>query len=280
MGFLGRRRIVSNCSAFGKLADTCNQYLTKGKQVYVEVGLAAGPTRPRAGVRNRPSPVDSFPSNGYGLFDTIISIRRGDGNASPTMRILQTLSRFDGPPDKLVIDLQANGEYVALGTETKVAELQARDALWEAMPESEEHAKTRDELVEAAEVKPTVGKDVIKKWYGAGHLSKTGKGKAGSPERFWKLDVSRSEPPVVATNQHEGPAAAEQEEALKVGQSLYRDEVANNQLSKALVADPLSEERKETDDPAGVIKSRSVGTPTLISEQPTFKESPDTLEVD
>ncbi len=23
-----------NCSAFGKLADTCNQYLTKGKQIY------------------------------------------------------------------------------------------------------------------------------------------------------------------------------------------------------------------------------------------------------
>jgi len=25
-----------NCSAWGKLADVCNQYLTKGKQVYVE----------------------------------------------------------------------------------------------------------------------------------------------------------------------------------------------------------------------------------------------------
>jgi single-strand DNA-binding protein len=25
-----------NCSAFGKLAETCNQYLTKGQQVYVE----------------------------------------------------------------------------------------------------------------------------------------------------------------------------------------------------------------------------------------------------
>ncbi len=25
-----------NCSAFGKLAETCNQYLTKGKQFYVE----------------------------------------------------------------------------------------------------------------------------------------------------------------------------------------------------------------------------------------------------
>jgi len=25
-----------NCSAWGKLADVCNEYLTKGKQVYVE----------------------------------------------------------------------------------------------------------------------------------------------------------------------------------------------------------------------------------------------------
>jgi len=30
-----------NCSAFGKLADTCNQYLTKGKQVYVEGRLSS-----------------------------------------------------------------------------------------------------------------------------------------------------------------------------------------------------------------------------------------------
>jgi single-strand DNA-binding protein len=30
-----------NCSAFGKLAETCNQYLTKGKQVYVEGRLSS-----------------------------------------------------------------------------------------------------------------------------------------------------------------------------------------------------------------------------------------------
>ncbi len=38
-----------NCSAFGKLADTCNQYLTRGKQVYVENRLSSRPTRPRLG---------------------------------------------------------------------------------------------------------------------------------------------------------------------------------------------------------------------------------------
>jgi len=30
-----------NCSVFGKLADTCNQYLSKGKQVYVEGRLSS-----------------------------------------------------------------------------------------------------------------------------------------------------------------------------------------------------------------------------------------------
>jgi len=30
-----------NCSVWGKLAETCNQYLTKGKQVYVEGRLSS-----------------------------------------------------------------------------------------------------------------------------------------------------------------------------------------------------------------------------------------------
>jgi single-strand DNA-binding protein len=30
-----------NCSAFGKLAETCNNYLTKGQQVYVEGRLSS-----------------------------------------------------------------------------------------------------------------------------------------------------------------------------------------------------------------------------------------------
>jgi single-strand DNA-binding protein len=30
-----------NCSAFGRLAETCNQYLSKGQQVYVEGRLSS-----------------------------------------------------------------------------------------------------------------------------------------------------------------------------------------------------------------------------------------------
>ena len=38
-----------NCSAFGKLAESCNQYLTKGKQVYVEGRLKSRTYQTQAG---------------------------------------------------------------------------------------------------------------------------------------------------------------------------------------------------------------------------------------
>ncbi len=38
-----------NCSAFGKLADTCNQYLSKGKQVYVEGRLSSRTCQTQSG---------------------------------------------------------------------------------------------------------------------------------------------------------------------------------------------------------------------------------------
>jgi single-strand DNA-binding protein len=38
-----------NCSAFGKLAETCNQYLSKGQQVYVEGRLSSRTYQTRDG---------------------------------------------------------------------------------------------------------------------------------------------------------------------------------------------------------------------------------------
>lgn len=213
-----------------------------------------------------------------GVADTIISIRRGDGNSSPTTRILQALSRFDGPPDKLVIDLQ-DGEYVALGTETKVAEQRARTALWKAMPESEEYAKSRDELIKAAEVKATVGKDVINKWDTDGHLGKSGKGVANNPERFWKLDIGRSEPPVVANDRHTHSTDAGQDDGSKVGRSVYRDAVATDRHSSVAAVTDGGQETP-AGDPDDASPSRSVGTPTLNSDRPTSEDSSeDVLEV-
>jgi len=212
-----------------------------------------------------------------GVCDTIISIRRGDGAAKPTMRILQTLSRFEGPPDKLVIDLQ-NGEYVALGTETKVVEQETRNALWAAMPESDEYAKSRDELFEAAEVKPTVGKAIIKNWYSEKYLGRVGAGKSGNPHRFWKLDIGQSEVPGVATNHSTEPESEERADSPKYRSVAYRNEVPTNQYSSPDYPVETPETSPDSADADGV-KSRSVGTTTLISDQPINPDIPDDVEV-
>jgi hypothetical protein len=120
-----------------------------------------------------------------GVPDIIISVRRGEGNSRPTVRVLHALSRFDETPDKLVIDLQG-GEYVSLGTETRVAILVAKEALLSGAPISEESAVDANTLIEEADgVKPTVGNQAISELVQEGKLLRRGAGKRGDPRRYW-----------------------------------------------------------------------------------------------
>ena len=120
-----------------------------------------------------------------GVPDIIISVRRGEGNSSPTVRVLHTISRLDETPDKLVIDLQG-GEYVSLGTETRVAILVAKEALLSGAPISEESAVDANKLIEEADgVKPTVGNQAISELVQEGKLLRRGAGKRGDARRYW-----------------------------------------------------------------------------------------------
>jgi AAA domain len=55
-----------------------------------------------------------------GAVDIIIAIRRGDGNTRPTVRKIESLSRFSETPTELMVELGDEG-YRSLGTETAVA---------------------------------------------------------------------------------------------------------------------------------------------------------------
>ena len=55
-----------------------------------------------------------------GAVDIILSIRRADGNVRPTVRVIESLSRFEETPDKLVIELTPDG-YRSLGDATAFA---------------------------------------------------------------------------------------------------------------------------------------------------------------
>jgi hypothetical protein len=120
-----------------------------------------------------------------GAVDVVLSIRRPEGNHSmrPTLREIHALSRFDETPSHIVIELTADG-YAALGTTADVERQEAETAIFEAMPDTPDHAVTLDEIVRSAGVKRTVAQETITDLLDQGCLQRTGTGKKGDPFRY------------------------------------------------------------------------------------------------
>ncbi|MCH8205635.1 MAG: bifunctional DNA primase/polymerase [Chloroflexi bacterium] len=129
-----------------------------------------------------------------GAVDIVVSVRRGEGNTRPTVRVLEAVSRFTETPDKLVIELTDNG-YVTLGSETEVALREARQAILDSAPTTEDEAVVEGDLLDA--VSRSTGKRAIEQLIADGALGRTGQGKKGSPFKYWGKFVSK--PPVVRT---------------------------------------------------------------------------------
>jgi hypothetical protein len=129
-----------------------------------------------------------------GAADIVLSLRRGEGNTRPTVRVIHGLSRYDETPDTLAIELTEHG-YVALGSETAVAAAEARKTILEVAPATEETAKKFEDLQEAAQVKRTPAQDAVKQLVADGLLCETGgrvdekgkrKGVKNNPVCYWR----------------------------------------------------------------------------------------------
>ena len=123
---------------------------------------------------------------GGGAADTLINITRGDGNSLSTVRNLSCISRFDGPPEKLVIDLRG-GEYVALGTQTMVALSRAKDEILKVVPGCEAEAKKTGDIIEAtAGINKTIGQQALDELFQEGSLQRIQGKDRGRPFFYWK----------------------------------------------------------------------------------------------
>ncbi len=78
-----------NCSAFGKLADTCNQYLTNGKQVYVEGKLSSRTYQTQAG--------ETRHSNDINVTDVQFLGQRGDSGGQEQQTAPEEYQEADLP---------------------------------------------------------------------------------------------------------------------------------------------------------------------------------------
>jgi hypothetical protein len=118
-----------------------------------------------------------------GAVDIIMSVRRPQGEARPTVRVIESLSRFDETPDKLIVELTDDG-YRSLGDDSAFAEREAMSAIVELLPVRVEKAMpTRDVLAKllVQGIKRTVATKALTKLATAGTVRRIGEGKRGSP---------------------------------------------------------------------------------------------------
>ena len=119
------------------------------------------------------------------------ALRRPQGPARGTVRVLHALTRFEHIPETLTIELTPAG-YVALGDAAAYAQQEAERVLQEKLPTSEAKAQALEAVVEATELKRTVVQAVLKAWLSTKTIQRVGKGKKGDPYRYWRPTEMRS----------------------------------------------------------------------------------------
>jgi hypothetical protein len=171
-----------------------------------------------------------------GAVDVILSIRRGDGNTRPTVRVIESLSRFDETPDKLVIELTSDG-YRSLGDATAFAEEEAAQAIRETLPATPDNAMTTGELTDKLKeqgVKRTSSQAALSRLLQAGKVTRTGGGKKGDPFRHF---LSAEPPTPSGGKQTHGSAVLKE--------TPTRDEQIRSAETSTLYAAERKSEREE-----------------------------------
>ncbi len=121
-----------------------------------------------------------------GAVDIVVSIRRGEGKTKPSVRVLQTLSRFTETPESLVVDLTDQG-YVVLGDKASVATLEAEGDLLDRLPQNEADALDLEALRTGDTViAKTAAKAAISNLYHQRKAGRLGAGKRGDPYRYFR----------------------------------------------------------------------------------------------
>lgn len=174
-----------------------------------------------------------------GAVDIILSLRRGDGNVRPTVRVIEALSRFDETPDKLVIEL-VDGAYTSLGDATAFAEKEAIDAIEEVLPASQEHAMPTAEIVDKLKernIGRTTVSTALSNLANFSAIVRVGAGKRGDPYRYYK--------PALEENLSSGTPGASERKKTHREQGDAESPVSVKEFLSSGTSIPIAEERNE-----------------------------------
>lgn len=116
--------------------------------------------------------------------DVVLSLRRPENSTDPSVRVLHALSRFDATPETLALQL-VGSSYIALGDEAAYAFEIAKRQVLDTAPRTEQRALPESELLDAAKVRRTSGREAVAALLELGGLRRVGAGKRGDAFRYW-----------------------------------------------------------------------------------------------
>ena len=120
-----------------------------------------------------------------GAADIVMSVRRPEGNQAASVRLIQTLSRFDAQAD-LLVELTPEG-YRALGAPGEESKKRAADDVLSVIPRSKKNAITIDDLAKATGKKRAHLQALLDVLAETKKISKLGKGRKRNPYRYFRL---------------------------------------------------------------------------------------------
>jgi hypothetical protein len=120
-----------------------------------------------------------------GAVDIVLSLRRPEGNAKRTLRVLHALSRFSETRPDLLIEF-VDGGYIALGDPQKAAIREAKKVIPAIVPEGEAEAISLEDVGEASKIPRATLQRTIEELIEERTLNRTGKGKRGSPYLYFR----------------------------------------------------------------------------------------------
>jgi hypothetical protein len=119
-----------------------------------------------------------------GAADIVLSLRRPEGNHPRNVRLLQGVSRFDGIPPELLIELREDG-YHAIGEPGDVAVQKEQSDILTALPHKKKGALDIDALRKATGMSRARLQRRLDPLLNEGKVQKTGKGTRGKPIRYF-----------------------------------------------------------------------------------------------
>lgn len=122
-----------------------------------------------------------------GAVDVILTLRRKSGMSRPAIRELLAASRFDETPEEMIVELDPERGYVALGTEQAIAAQEAEQAVLEILDGRDDGMPTKDVIEAVGKVRRTVER-ALENLQKAGMVRRLGEGGRKDPYRWILAD--------------------------------------------------------------------------------------------